>query len=169
LTPTKSVYDERPDESGLVPPIADHDQPLFQVGASPRPGHLELPEFEDRQEGPRQSGQPIFIHPPPQTYVVPVPGTYSPQSMGIIVTSHPRSRSTTLTTKFPRSSVVTALFLPTAIPAAPLPGVGFASHTTYLCCVGTLTLHGRPSLSPTCAGPDRKPQRYRQGARYSGS
>jgi hypothetical protein len=50
---TKSVYDERPDdsdESGLVPSIPD--QPLFQVGASPCPGHLELPEFDDRQEGP---------------------------------------------------------------------------------------------------------------------
>lgn len=53
-TPAKPVYDERPDESGLVPPIAD--QPLFQVGVSPRRGHLELPEFDDRQEGPQQSG-----------------------------------------------------------------------------------------------------------------
>jgi hypothetical protein len=50
---TKPVYDERPDESGLVPPIAD--QLLFQVGASPRPGNLELPEFDDRQEDPQES------------------------------------------------------------------------------------------------------------------
>lgn len=50
LTLTKPVYDERPDKPGLVPPIAD--LPLFQVGASPRPGHLELPDFDDRQEGP---------------------------------------------------------------------------------------------------------------------
>jgi hypothetical protein len=50
---TKPVYDERPDESGLVPPIAD--QLLFQVGASPRPGDLELPEFDDRQEDPQES------------------------------------------------------------------------------------------------------------------
>ncbi|KAI0272835.1 hypothetical protein BGY98DRAFT_1001049 [Russula aff. rugulosa BPL654] len=50
---TKPVYDERPDESGLVPPVAD--QLLFQVGASPRPGDLELPEFDDRQEDPQES------------------------------------------------------------------------------------------------------------------
>lgn len=46
---SKPVYDERFDMPGLVPPIAD--QPLFQVGASHRPDHLELPDFDDRQEG----------------------------------------------------------------------------------------------------------------------
>jgi hypothetical protein len=70
----------------------------------------------------------MIIH-PPQKYVI--PSTYSPLSPSIITTSHPRFRSTTPTARFPRSSVIAALFIPTVIPGAPPPGAG---HTTYHCC-----------------------------------
>ena len=113
------MYDERPDQPVLLPPV--DARPPFQVVASPCPGRSEPSEFDDHREGPQQPGQPIIIHPPPQTHITPSP--YGPPGPGIIVPpSHPWSCSTTpTTTASPRPSV----FPPTMFLGAPLPGAAF--------------------------------------------
>ena len=115
------MYDEGPDQPVFLPSA----QPPFQVVASPRPGRSEPSEFDGHREGPQQPGQPIIIHPPPQTHIAPSP--YGPSGPGIIVPpSHPpRSRSTTpTTTESPRPSVMAAPF-PAPFPGAPYPGAPY--------------------------------------------
>lgn len=120
---TQYVRDERPDQPVLFPPPG---QP-FQVVASPRPGPSD--EFDGRQ-GPQQQGQPIIIHPPPQSHIT--PGPYGLPGPGIIVPpSHPRTRSTSPTTESSRSpgpSVIAGPYPPTVFPGGPggpFPGAPF--------------------------------------------
>ena len=118
---TQRLHDERPDQPVLFPPPG---QPPFQLVASPRPGHTEPSEFDGRREG-----QPIIIHPPPQSHIT--PGSYGPPGPGIIIPpSHPRTRSTTPTTSSPRSprpSVIAGPYPPTMFPGGggPFPGGPF--------------------------------------------
>jgi hypothetical protein len=110
---TQRVYDERPDQPVLFPPPG---QP-FQVVASPRPGL----ESDGRREGLQQQGQPIIIHPPPQSHIT--PGPYGPPGQGIIVPPpHSQSRSTTPTTESSRSPgpfVIAGPYPPTMFPGGP--------------------------------------------------
>jgi hypothetical protein len=114
---SQRMWDEGRDQPVLVPPMGP--QPPFLV-ASPRPDRSEP---DGRREGPQQGGQPIIIHPPPQTHVTPSPYPTGP-GMFIPPPSRPRSRSTTsTTTESPRPSFMAAPLPHTMVPGAPLPGV----------------------------------------------
>ena len=175
---TQYVYDERPDQPVLLPGA----QPPFQVVASPRPGRSPS-DFDGRREGFQQPGQqPIIIHPPSQTHITPSP--YGHPGPGIIVPpSHPRSRSTTPSTRSPGPSVIAAPFPPTVYPGpgapfpgapfpgapfpvgvplpGPMPGVGFPPGAPPI----TVVAPSRASPEPEYRSPRDSPRQYPESPR----